>query len=309
MMCIKKFLDKLNSYWEKRNKKEPTDNSELINLLKNNKIAEYNELRKKYPDYIPDLKELFKENISNISLENANFRNIDFRNVDLGNANNIDKANIGGTILEGAQLPKDSRLEKNLIENLSRVKELSRNTSNVFFFLMAACTYCWIAIASTKDSAFFLANTTQIPIFMANVYAKSLFMFAPLFLITLYLYFHLYFINLIEEISKYPVIFSNGETLKEKIYPWIINDYICEEFYNVHKDTTTINFIKKRLIDFACWWFAPITVSYFWFEYLKMHEIGWLSLFLALAVILVLFFRLKFYRNFKIKIYIKKALD
>lgn len=308
-MCIKKFLDKLNNYWGKRNKKEQHDNSEFINLLKDNKITEYNELRKKYPDNIPDLKDFFKENISNISLENADFRNIDFRNVDLSNANNIDKADMGGTILEGAKLPKNSRLEKNLIENLSRVKELSKNTSNIFFFLMAACTYCWLVITSIKDSAFILANatTTQIPIFMANVSAYGLFMFAPLFLITLYLYFNLYFINLIEEIAKYPVIFSNGETLKGKIYPWIINDYICEEFYNFHNETTIINFIKKRFVDFACWWFVPITILYFWFRYLTIYKFeALLSLFLVLSVILVFFFRIKFYMNFKIKIYNKE---
>lgn len=308
-MCIKKFLDKLNAFWKKLNTKDLPDNNEFINLLKNNKITEYNELRKKYPNYIPDLKEFFKENISNISLENADFRNIDFRNVDLSNSNNIDKADMGGTILEGAQLPKNSKLEKNLIENLSRVKELSRNTSNVFFFLMAACTYCWLTITSIKDSAFILANanTTQIPIFMANVTAYGLFMFAPLFLITLYLYFNLYIINLVEEISKYPVIFSSGETLKEKITPWIINDYICEEFYNFTNNATIINLIKKQFISFFCWWFVPITILYFWFRYLTMYKFeALLSLFLTLSVTLVFFFRLKFYINFKTKIYNKE---
>ena len=79
----------------------------------------------------------------------AKFHDANLRGADLSNTDGFLRTEqFAGADLTGAKLPE--RLKK-LYEDLGNVKGISESARKVFLALLAACLYCWLAIATTTD--------------------------------------------------------------------------------------------------------------------------------------------------------------
>ena len=80
---------------------------------------------------------------------------------------------------------------------LNQIAEISRNARTTWFAFIGVALFSVIAVASVTDKEFFLYGaSTKLPVVDVSVPTKSFFYTAPVILLALYTYLHLYLIKL-----------------------------------------------------------------------------------------------------------------
>jgi uncharacterized protein YjbI with pentapeptide repeats len=279
---------------------------------------------------------LQKADFYRADLQKANLYNSDMRNISLHSIENLSEAELGYANLEGAtgllgdefaqanvtgtKLPDDIKEFK----ALETVKEISQNARKIFFAMLLGCVYSWLTIATTTDVRL-LTNTASspLPIIGTEIPIAGFYWAAPLVLICLYLYFHLYLDNLWKSLASLPAIFPDGKPLDETAYPWLLNSLVCRHFkilkkreelkkferlkplilwihkkLKIQKEIHIRPFIfytKEWITIFLAWWAVPFTMMGFWLRYIPRHD--WWGTYLHIGLIVVsVAFAIIFYR-------------
>ncbi len=178
---------------------------------------------------------------------------------------------------------------------LDIVEKTSQNARKIFFAMLLGCVYSWLTIATTTDVRL-LTNTSSspLPIIGTEIPIAWFYITAPLVLICLYFYFHLYLDNLWGALAGLPAIFPDGKRLDERAYPWLLNTLVRKNFKRL-KDRGLIFRMKEWITIFLSWWVVPITMLAFWLRYLPRHD--WIGTFLHIGLIVSSFaFGIIFYR-------------
>ena len=201
------------------------------------------------------------------------------------------------------------KLPKNLIEfkALEIVKETSQNARKVFFAMLLGCVYSWLTIATTTDVRL-LTNTASspLPIIGTEIPIAGFYIVAPLVLICLYFYFHLYLIKLWEALSGLPAIFHDGKRLDEIAYPWLLNGLVRRHFKLLKTDRPFIAHVQEWITIMLAWWVVPITMIAFWLRYIRLHD--WRGTSFHIGLIVVSFsFAIIFYRLCALTLKSKKS--
>jgi uncharacterized protein YjbI with pentapeptide repeats len=176
------------------------------------------------------------------------------------------------------------------LKALEIVKEISQNARKIFFAMLLGCVYSWLTIATTTDVRL-LTNTASspLPIIGTEIPIAWFYIAAPLVLICLYFYFHLYLIKLWESLSELPAIFPDGRRLDERAYPWLLNGLVRRHFELLKKDRPFIAYVQEWLSIFLAWWVVPITMVAFWFRFIPRHDWWGTGFHIGLIVISVAF--------------------
>jgi hypothetical protein len=112
-------------------------------------------------------------------------------------------------------------------DQLKHVEETSRNAITVFFGLLAASLYSWLTIATTTDVALITGTASSpLPIINTNIALPGFYLAAPLILLAVYFYFHLYLQRLWSDLASLPAVFPDGVALDRKAYPWLLNGLV-----------------------------------------------------------------------------------
>jgi uncharacterized protein YjbI with pentapeptide repeats len=191
----------------------------------------------------------------------------------------------------GAKLPDDIKEFK----ALEIVEKTSQNARKIFFGMLLVCVYSWLTIATTTDVRL-LTNTASspLPIIGTGIPIAWFYIAAPLVLICLYFYFHLYLDNLWEGLASLPAIFPDGKRLDQRAYPWLLNTLVRKHFKRLKK-RSFIARMKEWITIFLSWWVVPITLIAFWLRYIPRHE--WKgTIFHILLIVLSFAFGIIFYR-------------
>jgi uncharacterized protein YjbI with pentapeptide repeats len=247
------------------------------------------------------------------NLQEANLYNVDMRNTALGVVKGLSEANLQYTNLEGtigllghefaqAELI-GTKLPKNIkdFKALEIVKETSQNARKIFFAMLLGCVYSWLTIATTTDVRL-LTNTASspLPIIGTEIPIAGFYIAAPLVLICLFFYFHLYLDNLWKGLASLPAIFPDGKPLDQTAYPWLLNSLVNRHFkilkkraelkefeklkvktekilkkFKIEKDIyirPLISYLKEWITIFLAWWVVPITMIAFWLRYIPRHD-------------------------------------
>ena len=123
---------------------------------------------------------------------------------------------LAGAVLTNAKLPEDVAR----FDQLKHVEETSRNATTVFFGLLAASLYSWLTIATTTDVALITGTASSpLPIINTNIALSGFYLAAPLILIAVYFYFHLYLQRLWGGLASLPAVFPDGEALDRQSIP------------------------------------------------------------------------------------------
>ncbi len=99
--------------------------------------------------------------------------------------------------------PKLPEELKNLYEALENFRNISESARKLFFAVLAACLYCWLTIATTKDVNL-LSNraSSPLPIIQTSIPIFGVDIVSPLLLVCVYFYFHFYLQKLGEELGE-----------------------------------------------------------------------------------------------------------
>lgn len=219
-------------------------------------------------------------------LRDANFRDASLAGADLTDALSLLGGQLGGANLSGAKLPPSA----SGFEGLGNVAEASKTTQNLFATILLVCSYTWLTIASTTDSQL-LNNaappSSRLPILGTDIPLVRFYLVAPVFLLCLYIYFHLCLQRLWEELAELPAVFPDGRPLDKKAYPWLMNVIVRAHLTRLKHDRSHLSRWQAGMSILLAWGLVPLTIVILWGRYLRSHEwlVTWTHVVILMAVI------------------------
>ena len=221
---------------------------------------------------------------TSLGIENVVLRGTDLSNTDLSEAQQLLSPQLAGTNLSGAVLPPHLQLD----ESLSRVENLSKNARAVFLSSIFACIYSWLTLATTSDMAL-IGNSASsaLPIINTAIPIVGFYWIAPLLLLSLYFYLHLYLQRLWDALAELPAVFPDGNSLDKKIYPWLLSGLVRSHLSQLNQQRPRFSRLQVSLSILLAWWLVPITFLVFWIGYFPRHDGYGTALHTALLVVAV----------------------
>lgn len=225
-------------------------------------------------------------NIVSKNLSEANLSGSKFEGSLLYEVTGLDKANLSDCDMSGARALKGdefaradvtgAKLPKDIAkwQVLEVITETSKNARKIFLAMLLGCVYSWLTIASTTD-ANLLTNSASspLPIIGTTVPISWFYLAAPLMLVGLYLYFHLYLQRLWKGLASLPAIFEDGKQLDERAYPWLLNGLVRLHFHELKARRTALDKIEECATIILAWWVVPLTVLLFWWRFLPSRDV------------------------------------
>ncbi|UCD80485.1 MAG: pentapeptide repeat-containing protein [Desulfobacterales bacterium] len=206
-------------------------------------------------------------NLLDARLQDANLQDASLNEVDL-----LLSKQLAGADVAGAQLP--ASITK--FEGLAVVEQISRNARTMMFSMLLACVYSWLTIATTTDPLL-LTNSisSPLPIIRTEIPIAGFFWVAPLILLAMYLYFHIYLQRLWETLADLPAVFPDGTRLDKRAYPWLLNGLVISHFRRLRDSRPRFSRLQAGLSILLGWWTVPATLVILWLRYLPRHD--WLG--------------------------------
>ncbi len=243
--------------------------------------------------------ELMKANLRNADLSNVDLHEADLTGADLTGAdmsrvkglekaklNNIDLTDATGLLgnefagadITGAKLPEDIAR----FDGLKYVETASRQARNVFLAMVGGCIYAWLTIWTTTDAEL-IVNTamTQLPIIQTEVPIVGFYWAAPLILLGLYFYFHIYLQGLWEALARLPAIFPDGSAVDQICYPWLLMSLARAHVPMLARSQPPLWWMRVGLSLLAAWGLVPLTLFLLWLRYLPRHDSAGVVLLIA----------------------------
>jgi hypothetical protein len=176
---------------------------------------------------------------------------------------------LAGAVLTNAKLPEDSKK----FDKLTHAGETSKHAGTTFFALLAASLYSWLTVGTTTDVALVTgAASSPLPIINTNIALSGFYWVAPLILLGVYLYLHLYLQRLWGDLASLPAVFPDGEALDAKVYPWLLNGLVRAHFAHLKLSDRPLSRLENLVSIALAWWVVPFTLVAFWLRYLPRHD-------------------------------------
>jgi len=212
---------------------------------------------------------LVHANLQKADLSETVLRNANLKDADLTDVNGLMGGQLAGSNVSGAKLPSD--IHK--FEVMMVTGEASRNAGKIFLGTLLGCIYSWITIATTTDARLLTNSASSpLPIIGTEIPIIGFYIVAPLILISVYIYFHIYLQHLWEGLAQLPAIFPDGRALDERAYPSLLTSLVRSQFKLLKKDCPRFSRLQVGLLRLLVWWTVPITFLFFWARYFPRHD-------------------------------------
>jgi uncharacterized protein YjbI with pentapeptide repeats len=204
----------------------------------------------------------------------ANCTNTDFtesklRDADLTGCHGLNMANLAGADLTGA-IPPIAIAGFKMLDN---VADSAKQAQTLFITLLAACTYSWLTISSTKDVDLLSNSTTSpLPILSTAIPIAGFYFVVPILLVLLFDYFHIALLRLWEMLGDLPAIFPEGVPLDKRTSPWLLSGLIRSNLLILKSQTPPLANLQAFVSMLLAYWTVPITLVWYWIRYLPRHE-------------------------------------
>ncbi len=162
-------------------------------------------------------------------------------------------------------------------QRLKHIEEISKNARATWFSLLIALLFCGVTLLDVDDRDFFAyGEATKLPLIGVEVPVVGFFLSAPVLVLALYLYLHVYLANLWRALA--PPFRIVGERLDDRVYPWLL----AHTALRLRPDAKPRDFgWLSTFVSLALGWaFAPFILAVFWVRSWPYHY-EWLTLFLA----------------------------
>jgi uncharacterized protein YjbI with pentapeptide repeats len=212
--------------------------------------------------------------LSHCRFDGADFRDADLwdadlRESDLRGARQILPAQLAATDLVGAQLPESLAA----FETLKTVEALSVSSAKVFFTLLLAVVYVVLTAGTVRDVQLLTgAQSLKLPVIDVTISGSYFFIIAPLLLLCLFVYFHLYLQRLWEALSQLPARFPDGRRLDERTHPWLMNDLARQHIPRLARMGIPLAFLQAFLSISIGYLLVPVAIGELWHRYLPMQN-------------------------------------
>jgi len=236
--------------------------------------------------------DLGEANLQGANLAQANFheaqllgtklRDANLQDADLTGATGLLASQFAGANVSGAKLPKDIHEFK----GVEQVEKISQRAQKLFLSILLGCVYCWLTIAITTDVGLITnSGSSPLPIIQTKIPIAGFYWAAPLILLSLYFWFHLYLQRLWEDLAELPAVFPDGKALDKKVYPWLISGMVRSHVRLLKDHRPALSRIQSGISVLLAWWVIPFTFLLFWLRYIPRHD--WVGTSLHVGVLAV----------------------
>lgn len=219
-------------------------------------------------------------NLTNANLSGVKFdktilyktilRDANLQKADLSNVALLTEEQLSGTDLTGAILP--SVIDFKCIEHLN---ESSKNARGIFMIMLLTCLYSIITIHST-DIASLITNSanTNLPFLNVNIPIVWFYYTAWIYLLGIYVYYHIIMLRLWEIIGGLPALFQDGRSLDQRMHPWLVTGIIYVYFDRL-KTKKPLMKLQWLMVMILSWGSVPLTMLFLWSKFLARRELYW----------------------------------
>ena len=208
-------------------------------------------------------------NFEEASLLRAKLNESNFQDSNFEKVTGLLGSQLAGANVSGANIPEDIRK----FEGLTQVEEISKKAGKLFILMLVGCLYSWLTLVTTTDSQLFLNSAKYpLPIIQTNISITPFFYAAPLILLGIYIWFHLYLQRLWEEMALLPAIFPDGKPLDQKAFPWLLSGFIRAYIPLLKRNLPDLFVLQFISSFFLAWCLIPFTLSQFWIRVLPTHD-------------------------------------
>ena len=168
-------------------------------------------------------------------------------------------------------------------QRLKHIEEVSKNARTTWFSLIAALLFCGVTLLDVQDRDFFeYGAATKLPLIGVEVPVVGFFLSAPVLVLALYLYLHIYLTKLWRALAA--PIEVEGD-LDEHVYPWLLSDAALRMRPKAPK--RDFGWLTG-LVSWALGWaFAPVILFEFWRKSWPYHS-EYLTLWIAFLLVVSL---------------------
>lgn len=178
---------------------------------------------------------------------------------------------------------------------LKHIEEISVNARGTWFALTATLLFSAIAVAGVQDKDFFTYDTAlTLPIINFSVPIDSFFRAAPVIVLGLFVYLHLYLVKLWRSLGRLGSNFLGDECsdlgksrkLDEIVFPWLISDAAI--LFLKSSSLSVRGVITVLIVGLLLWGAGPAVLGYFWWRSFVPHDVWlsfWVGSFFALGVL------------------------
>ncbi len=182
---------------------------------------------------------------------------------------------------------------KNHDAELKHIEEVSRNARTTWFAMLGVLVFGAIAVAGVDDRDFFTYGVeTALPLVGVSVPTVPFFYAAPILILAIYTYLHLYLLKLWRHLGDLPFHVHLKEpiecvALDDVVYPWLLSDAAI--------------FLKPGAVRRRFWWLTllnsillgwlagPAILALFWVRSWPYHD-DRLSLYIAALMLFAIWF-------------------
>ncbi len=170
-------------------------------------------------------------------------------------------------------------------DSLNRINTLISSTRGVWFGLLGVLVFAGVTLLGVKDIDFYgLDRTTQLPLVNISVPVTSFFSAGAALVAAVYIYFHLYLVQILEELGEF-VQRHDKPVLANVISPWLVSATMLQ-WRNFSRNDGSANsrplgWIGALATFSLVWGFGPTVLFLFWWRYLPAKETEW-TVFLGL---------------------------
>lgn len=194
-------------------------------------------------------------------LRDTKLERADLHQANLKDAAGLTVQQLGGTDVSRATLPDE--IAK--FSAVDHAQEISRNARTIFLGMIGGCVFSWLTIGTTTDAALLTnAASTPLPIIGTNVPIAYFFLAAPVILLALFVYLHLYLQKLWSALADLPAKFPDGRRLDECVYPWLLTSFATAHTPRLAEEAPVMSRFQVWLSVATAWLLVPVTCSFFW---------------------------------------------
>ena len=221
--------------------------------------------------------------VADAHLGNTKLRESELQDAKLHGVKGLQAGQLAGANVSNTELPEVIAKQ---LDDLGAVAEASKNARVVFLAMLAGCLYSVLTIGTTTDFSL-LTNraSSALPVLGAEIPIVGFYWVAPLLLLCVFVYFHLYLQRLWGRLAKLPAVFPDGTALDEKAYPWLLNGLVRGNLKLLRESPPPLSRLQNVVSVLLAWWMVPLTLVHFWSRFLPRHD--WLGTTLHVALITV----------------------
>ncbi|WP_422375225.1 pentapeptide repeat-containing protein [Roseibium sp.] len=159
---------------------------------------------------------------------------------------------------------------------LKHVDVVSTNARGTWFVLTATLLFSAIAVAGVRDRDFFAYGSgLTLPLINFSVPINSFFLAAPVIVLGLYIYLHLYLGKLWRALYLLGPKLRDSRSTDDVVFPWLISDAAIYLLPDAPQNAR--NWLTIAIVFLVLWLAGPVVLGIFWWRSFAPHNV-WLTL-------------------------------